>query len=230
MRTKTLAVMAAIGALGAAYAMADVYSANVVGFVNQPVVAGPSGGWNLLANPLNATNNDINTVLVMPADPDLDYAVGVQYYDPDAGWVGPSTWQGAGAGGWDFPMTLAPGRGFFISTSKDFNLTFVGEVLQGPLTVDLNQASYQTLGSKVPQKGNMVGDLVFPAQAGDTIYIYDATNGTYAGKIYSAIDDGGGSYFWDPAEPVLDVAAGFWLIRDPGMPTNPQWIRTFNVN
>lgn len=63
---KTLLIAAAALAAGVISSQAQVYSQNVVGYVNQPIVA---GGYQIVGNQLvngsdaNATNGDINTCL-----------------------------------------------------------------------------------------------------------------------------------------------------------------------
>ena len=55
MRTKTLIIAAAALAVGVASSMAQIYSQNIVGYVNTPVLV----GYNLLTAPVtpNTTNN-----------------------------------------------------------------------------------------------------------------------------------------------------------------------------
>ncbi|HWN94592.1 MAG TPA: hypothetical protein VNT99_06150, partial [Methylomirabilota bacterium] len=66
MRTKTLLLSAAVLAAGLAASTAQsVYSVNAVGYVNIVV----TNGYNLITNPLNGTNNNINTIIpVAPQD------------------------------------------------------------------------------------------------------------------------------------------------------------------
>src|SRR5260370_14962017 len=71
MRTKTLLLTAALAAAGALSSMAqsNVYSLNIVGYVNLTL----SPGFNLVSTPLLASASDVNTVLtnqspVVPAN------------------------------------------------------------------------------------------------------------------------------------------------------------------
>ena len=60
MRTKTLILTAALAAAGIATSKAQtVFSVNAVGFVNVPLTP----GYNLFCNPLNATNNSIQSLI-----------------------------------------------------------------------------------------------------------------------------------------------------------------------
>ena len=70
MRTKTTLVAAAILAAGIASSMAqaNVYSLNVVGYVNVTVQGG--GAYNLIANPLNnTTGNTLTNIFSGPQSP-----------------------------------------------------------------------------------------------------------------------------------------------------------------
>ena len=148
--------------------MAQVYSVNVVGYVNITV---PAGKLMILANPLNNGANGIDAVLPLPESGDSAI---VYRFDP----VG-QTFRDAisffGGVGWlsgtDPNPTLVPGEGFFIQAPNGtaLNLTFVGEVPQGNLSYPLAGNGRLTLvGSMVPQE-NYVGDstqagsMLFPA-------------------------------------------------------------------
>src|SRR5271166_2726177 len=66
MRTKTLLCMAALAAgVATSMAQSNVYSLNVVGYVNYPFTL---GNYTLVSNPLDNTTNDLNTIL--PGVPD----------------------------------------------------------------------------------------------------------------------------------------------------------------
>src|SRR6267378_4268086 len=61
MRTKTLLCAAALAAgVVSSMAQSNVYSLNVVGYVNKPF---KNGLYTLVSNPLNGTNNTLNTIL-----------------------------------------------------------------------------------------------------------------------------------------------------------------------
>jgi len=63
MRTKTLLLTAALSAAGLLPSTAQVFSVNAVGYVNQTV---PAGKQAILTNPLNGTDNKINTIMPLP--------------------------------------------------------------------------------------------------------------------------------------------------------------------
>lgn len=204
---KALLVTAAVGAVGIATSMADpVYSANVVGFVNLTLPV----GFNLICNPLQATNNNLSTIV--PAPPDGSTA---------AKWnSGAQTFESAKTfvfGSWDEDMTIAPGEAFFINMSEAGTLTFVGEVRQGALSTPL-VAGANMVGSQVPQAGLITTALGYIPGDGDTAALWDAANQQY----FSAKTFVFGS--WDD-EPVLGIGEGAVVSASaPG-----AWDRTFNV-
>ena len=68
MRTKLIAAAAILAAgLASSMAQSNVYSLNVVGYVNKTFVA---GGFTAAANPLNGTNNSLNTIMKGTQVPD----------------------------------------------------------------------------------------------------------------------------------------------------------------
>ena len=80
MRTKTLLIATAALAASLASSMAQVYSQNVVGYVNTIVPANSVGnGFALIANPLITTNSDLTSVI-----PPASVPVGTTVY----GWTG----------------------------------------------------------------------------------------------------------------------------------------------
>ena len=225
MRTKTLLLTAALCAVGVvtSVAQAPVYSVNAVGYVNKTI----SAGYNLIANPLNASNNVNLLSAVIPVAPDGTSAqkwdgVNQQFAQADTflggGWINgafePST------------TVVRPGEGFFIQYNSGANavLTFVGEVPQGPLTNSIG-AQNGFYSSIVPQSATLTA-LGFPGVEGMAYLAWDKVNQQYA----QALNYLGGGWIngnFDPAEPTPAVAEGF-LIVNPGPLV--QWGRTFSVN
>jgi len=67
MKTKTLLIAMATLAVGVISSQAQVYSANVVGYINQPIAAGKFaivGSQLINGSDVNATNGDINTTMI----------------------------------------------------------------------------------------------------------------------------------------------------------------------
>ena len=131
MRTNKLLLAAAALAAGAVTASAQVYSANVVGYIN--ITLKP--GFNLIANQLTNGNNNVNIVLTnLPASLDNATIAGfnsaVQNFDQAQTWYNGVGWVDP-----DFnasSLTLTPGKGFFLNNpGAQVTVTLIGEVPQG---------------------------------------------------------------------------------------------------
>lgn len=208
MRTKTFLLTAAVFAAGLGASVAQsVYSVNAVGYVNLALPAGNS----LIANPLNGTNNLLNTVI--PVAPDFSQ---IYKFDPATQlYLGSSTFLG---GSWDVNYTLAPGEGAFIILPSAATITFVGEVPQGNLATPLS-SNYQIASSQVPQAGALTATLGYPAQDFDQVFKYDRVNQRFSNS-YNYL---GG---WDPADPPLEVGESVFIQRT----ASGSWTRAFSVN
>jgi len=219
MRTKTLILTSALCVASAATTMAQVYSVNAVGYVNKVLVP----GFQMVCNPLDAGagNNTVAKLFTgVPTGTTVYKYVGnafvVNDYDPDA----------YGADGWvDTAMTLAPGEGAFVLLPGTANVTvtFVGEVMQGSLSVAL-PAGFSICGSKVPQSGALDTVLKFPVVTGDFIYQFNTTTKGYDVNDYDT--DAYGAAGWPGTAPAPAVGEAFWVKKVAA--TN--WVRDFSVN
>jgi hypothetical protein len=223
MRTKSLFAAAAILATGLASSMAqsNVYSLNVVGYVNKAFSAGASAYY-LVSNPLNGTNNSLSTII-----PNPPVGTFVAYWDTAAQDFDPSspTYFG-GVTGWSPSGTVPPGKAFFISPTANFTNTFVGEVLQGSVTNPVPIAggsAYVAVGSAIPIGGYMTNLLSgYNVAVGDFVAFWDVpsqdlspTSPTFFGGITG----------WSPDYNAA-VGEGFFLVRGGGATT---WVRNFTV-
>jgi hypothetical protein len=216
MRTKTLLCLAALAA-GAATSMAqsNVYSLNVVGYINVTV---PANGFALIANQLNTTNNNISALI--PNAPD-----GAQFYKYTTGTGYKTYTYDALIPGWDSDTTLSPGEGGFFknNTASPLTLTFVGEVMQGTTTNAL-PTGYSIRSSIVPQAGTLA-DLGFPGEDGDQVFTFVNGSG-YKTATFDALIPG-----WDTADPKgpsIAVGESFFVKKATTSTTN-AWIRNFTV-
>jgi hypothetical protein len=221
MRTKTLICAAAALAAGLASSVAQtVYSQNVVGYVN---VVFPANSYSLVANPLNNTTGNTISNLFSASNP-----IGVTAYGWNGSFFAANQLDEFG-GGWANPNAdLSPGIGFFLQNgSTPFTNTFVGDVMQGTLTVPL-PVGYSLVASKVPQTG-FVQDLGVNATPGDTIYLWN-------GSFFAAcqLDEFGGG--WPPVTgftvdntkgPQIGVAQSFFYQKAPT--STATFVRTFTV-
>lgn len=188
MRTKSLylAALALAGGTLAASAQSNVYSLNIVGYVN--TVLKGNGAYTLVANPLAAPTNDLVS-LVGNALPNKSQVVVF-----DSG-TGVYTTASKISGSWNTNLSLPVGTGFFVKNSgtADITNTFVGDVAGGSPGTNTTalSAGYSLVGSKTPVGGlltdsgdntlNLGGVLANKSQ----IVVYDSNTGIYttASKI-----------------------------------------------
>ena len=228
---------AALSAAGLATSMAQVYSVNAVGYVNQTV---PGNGWAILAIPLNGTNNSLNTTLPLPDAAEgcniFRFDTATQAYRDAATWIAGLGWLSAS----DPDPTVNPGEGFFFQnvTGGPLTVTFVGEVPSGTLNNPVpGNNRWAILGSIVP-KGLPLGDtdptigsattLQFPATEGDNVFIFDSATQQYK-DAYTYINGLGWLSASDPSEDGPVIAPGTGFFSQKAGP-NAVWTETFSVN
>jgi hypothetical protein len=121
MRTKTLFLAAAALAAGLAssQAQSNVYSVNIVGYINVPLTGGTEV---LLANPLDNGTNDLYSIDngALPNKSVVNVFNGTGF-----------TVSTKGHGTWSVDPAIAPGIGFFVTPFSTTTLTFIG---QAPIT------------------------------------------------------------------------------------------------
>lgn len=219
MRTKTLLLAAALSAAGIAASMAqsNVYSLNVVGYVNVELKA----GFTMFANPLDldgtGLNNTVQTVFSnsLPSGSSV-YPFSGGAFLPAAGYTTKGGWAGGVAGA---NAALKPGSSVFVSVPSTATITVVGNVVQGALSTPYN-AGYNMVASPVPQAGLIQTDLGYVPQSGASTIQFDTTaQGYLPAKGFTT--KGG----WAPAQPNIGVAEGLWL-NSPGA---GAWSRNFTV-
>jgi hypothetical protein len=230
MRTKALILSAAVVAAGVASSMAqsNVYSLNIVGYVNVPVPA----GFSIVSNPLDdglGDSNVISSVLSSTNTPDNTV---VYVFSPTTGY----TLEQYTAGfGW-FPATsdLPPGVGFFIDSPTNTTVTFVGQIAAGTYTNALARNSFNLVGSIIPESlplGNpgITNTLQLNAGDNDVVYRFDNATG------YDLIQYTAGFGWFDSGNPsgstngpALRVGEGFFIQTQPN--TGGNWVQTFSVN
>jgi hypothetical protein len=201
MNSKTLLLLGAVGALAMASAEAQVYSVNAVGYVNVSLPA----GFSLISNPLNAADNKYSALF-----PNVD--IGTTIYK----WTGTTYASSTYLGVWSPDDTLAPGEGVFIQLAAPKTITFVGDVLQGALSTAL-PAGFSIKSSKVPQSAGLDA-LGFPADIGDSVYLFNRTSQTYSSFTYLGV--------WSPSVPTPAVGESFFVSRAAA----GTWTRNFSVN
>ena len=207
-------------------AQSNVFSLNVVGYVNTKLVGG--GAYNMVANPLNNSNNNITNIFQNVPD-----GSSIFRWDPTVSDFQSTTYTyAAGAHVWDngsgnfSGFILNPGEGiFFINNGgSDITNTFVGDVIQGSYTNSLvGGGSYNGIGSSAPLGGSFTNSIAGLAAAdGDTVDRWDVVAQDLDGNTptYDAVHA-----VWS-SDAIVAPGEGFFYIRNGG---NVQWIRNFTV-
>jgi len=152
MKTKTLVLAAAALTACAltASAQSNVYSLNIVGYVNVTI----QPGYNMVANPLDDGKGNNSTNLV-PAN--IQPGAQILTYDPVLLYT---TFTKKSTGAWNGSAAITPGKGYFIrntNTVVSYTNTFVGNVaasVPGSLTNTI-QPGYNLVGSMFPIGGGI---------------------------------------------------------------------------
>ncbi len=223
MRTKTLLLTAAALAAGLATSVAqsNVYSVNVVGYVNITL----TNGFNLIGNQLDldgtGLNNNVNTVFGtnLPNGSVVYAWGGTSFASPSALYGSKTGWSG---GTNAVNTALAPGKGVFVALPAGQNktITLVGNVMQGSLS-NSYASGYSILASTVPQAGQVQTDLGFVPVNGATVYKYNPATQAYVAPAFLF----GSKTGWSPSQPSLGVGEAMFLAS----PSASAWVRTFTV-
>lgn len=222
MRTKTLLAAAALAAGLATSAMAqNVYSLNVVGYINLTL----TNGFNLVANQLDYDGTGTNNTLYTSIGTNLPNLSRVYTFDPIAVNYNFAALIG---GNWSAGNMAAvvkgvqPGQGVFVqipaAASYPQTLTLVGNVMQGNLNTPVG-SYYQILSSQVPQSGGISTALNFTGANLDRVYQWLPGTQTYG--PFRAFIAGN----WSPVEPTLAVGEAAFVQGHAGS----AWSRSFTV-
>jgi hypothetical protein len=232
---------------------AQVYSQNIVGYVNIPAVRGNVN----IANPLAESNGNSLTNIIS---------------NPNTGSGGPwdytivNVWNGTGYTGYTldsgFPTgvadptdnfgvpapTINPGTAFFFvnNTSSSNTVTVVGTVQvsappTGSQTVGTATNTITTnpsdvlIGSIIPVGGGLSSVLNFNLAGGVPDYtvvnIPKIVNGVLTGFTGYTVDSSFPSGFADPTdnfgvpEPIIPVGSGFFFVNNSGSTVN--WVQSY---
>jgi hypothetical protein len=230
MRTKTLLCAAALAAgVVSSMAQSNVYSLNVVGYVNVPTKGG--GNFNMIANPLNNGNNQISNLFAgFAQDGDSIFRWNPTTQDLD----GTIPTYSSFSQSWTPNMALKPGEGvFYLNSGVDKTNTFVGEVIQGSYTnpipfgavAVMGGGNFNAYGSSIPLGGSFTNAIVgITPRDGDSVFFWNTTTQDLDGTIptYSAF-----SSTWTPSTTVLNPGIGFFYLGSGA--NQAQWVRNFTV-
>jgi len=213
MNTKTLLIAAAALAAGVMTSQAQVYSQNIVGYINVPLAA----GFNLIANQLDAdgtgTNNNIYTTV------GTNFPSGTQVLS----WGGSAfvTSKLGGTGKWSVnnqtvTNSMNPGSGFFINVAAPTNVTFVGNVITGTNSYPV-VAGFQIVAPSGPVAGTIDTTNGYKPSKNDTVLVW--TGSSYVSHKWSGTLWGGGG------DPQLAVGQSVFLNAS----SNNVWTQVLNV-
>ena len=239
MKTKALLIAAATLAVSAIYSQAQVYSQNIVGYVNIPETGGQ---FSLEEPPLDldgtGTNNTLATLYPTPTIGDQAYIysagafLSYTYQSKPASHGNPAStnWvDGTGAVANSTPLNV--GQGVFFLPFINKTNTYVGQVMSGFLTNNYTPAAnaFAIVSSVVPIAGGVTATLNYQPAINDTIFTFDGTN--YSSFTYSfkpASHGNPASTNWVDGtgavnQPNISVGQSFWL----NPVTTPVWSQTY---
>jgi len=240
MRTKTAILAAAAIAAGALSSQAqNVYSLNVVGYINLTL----NPGYNLIANQLVGADTKLNTVFGTSFAQDgnsvLTWNAATQNFNqPDTFYTAAT----AGTAGWydasfnPSTTTVNPGTAVFFQNvaSSPVTVTLVGQVTQGTNPPVSIVAGYSFLSVIPPVAVDLTtnGTLALPDFAQDGPQYLTFTTGVgYAQPLtyYTAATAGTKGWYdssFNPAHLIPAVGQGFVFLND-GAAVN--WNTSFSV-
>lgn len=198
-------------------ANSPVYDVNAVGYVNTTLVP----GFNLLANPLNNTIG--NTIQNL-------FGSGIQGTIPNGLTVYILETNGYRLTTFNAELQrfepesvaaeqMPPGHGFFVyNPGPTLTITFVGEVLQGTLSLPLREG-FSIVGSMVPWTKSL-DQMAFPGEPGDYVYYFNSLTQQFEAGMFDELDGG-----WIPRLRLVQTAEGFIVFkRKPAV-----WTHTFSL-
>jgi len=204
MKTKTLLIAAAALVAGIVSSEAQVYSANIVGYVN---VTMPAGQFALVSNPLDDGTNTANDLLAS-----LPNKSTIQIWNSAGNSFTPYSKTASGFTPSNPSITV--GQGFFVKSASNFTNTFVGNVVPNPggnqTTNGLPAGLFVLVGSTLPVGGTFddVGtstlNLIATLPNKSTIQIWNGAGNAFT--PYSKTASG-----FTPSNPALSVGQGFFI-------------------
>ena len=210
MKAKTLLIAAAALVAATVSEAQPVYSANIVGYVNIPVVA---GSLQLISNPLDDGTNTANSLMLG----DLPNHSSIQ------------TWNGSGfvpitktSSGFAGNPSLPVGTGFFVKASTNATLTFTGNVIPNPgghtNALPMTAGQLQLVGSILPVSGNFndTGTNTFNLISGLPNH---SSIQTWNGSGFVPVTKTSSGFAGNPA---YTVGEGFFVKAS----TNSVWVQT----
>jgi hypothetical protein len=216
MKAKTLLIAAAALAAGVMTSQAQVYSQNIVGYINVPL----NTGYNLVANQLDLDGTGTNNSIYTAIGTNLPAHTVVEAWNPQLAVFSPSTLSASGK--WSsnnqlFTNAVNPGGGFFIQVSAPTNITFVGNVITGTNTYPII-AGYQLVAPSGPVAGTLDTTNGYQPSKHDVIEVWNNSLSVFAPHTYSGTA-------WSSGDPQLTVGQAAFL----DAANNTNWTQILNV-
>jgi hypothetical protein len=235
MRTKILLCAVAMAASLASSMAQNVYSLNVVGYVN---VTLPPSQFTAVANPLDAsmggtiaTGNDMTNLFNINTTVGLANGSKIQQFISSANDYGSAINYSGATKKWASNFSMPPGNAilFYNNGAADTVVTFTGQVPQGTYNVNsLNPSQFTLVGSPIPIGGDVTNST--------TAVGLVPSNGDTAATFNSAANDWNGVTKWSgatkkwSASPSSTIAVGQgFLYYNNGAAVN-NWVSNFTVN
>lgn len=210
MKTKVLLVGAALAVTAVTASAETIYSSNVVGYVNLDLVA----GWNMVANPLDAGVNTLNTL--MQGVPE-----GTTVMKFASGSFTAASGYDAEFEEWSIDYAINPGEGFFINLPEAKTVTFVGEVKAGNHSVEL-PAGWSMVASPTPVAGTLadIGLGLPVVEDGDYVMSWNPT-----AQAYNAANGFDGEFEEWSFNQTVAVGEAFFINKKSAS----TWTRVFEI-
>jgi hypothetical protein len=186
----------------------EIRSLNVIGYAS--VTLPP--GFSMIANPLEGPCSTVAELFQGWPDGTTLNKFDTRFFRLAENSVKVGKWTNANE-------KLSPGEGamFFNPTADYRSISFVGDVVQGHLSVPI-PSGFSIRSSLLPLPGNLE-DLGFPIADGDVIHLYDRDRQKYVLYPYEGKK-------WKDGTPIVGVGESFWVAKtEPG-----NWIQTLNAN
>jgi len=225
MRTKTTILSAVAIAAGilSSQAQSNVYSVNIVGYINSPLKGGVVASYTMVNNPLDnkVSNTYSNLFGTLPVNSQVVKWNGASF-DISSRVAFGAGWTPTGAQ----TNTVVPGQGVFVrlpAGSAGFTNTFIGELTPGSYT-NVVLAGYKLVGSAVPIAGTAtelgITAAIPAAPAGSQVLKWDPNTQAYL--TFNRVGFGAG---WTPSLPSVGVGEGFFIRNQSGGTIN--WSQTY---
>jgi hypothetical protein len=214
MKAKTLLIAAAALAAGVMHSQAQVYSQNIVGYINVPLPV----GYSMIGNQLDLDGTGTNNSIYTAVGTNLPVNTQILAWNGSAFSSSKLTPKGA----WSLnnmvvSNAMQPGSGFFINVPVATNVTFVGNVITGTNTYPI-VAGYQVVAPSGPVAGTLDTTNGYTPTKNDQLLVWNGT--AYVSHKYT-----GTAWLGTGGDPQLIVGQAVFL----NAATSTNWTEVLNV-